>query len=38
MSVPGAKLTELLENLGATLNANVELEKFHRQRAAELNG
>jgi len=38
MTVPGAKLTGLLENLGATLNANVELEKFHRQRAAELNG
>ena len=36
MTVPGAKLAGLLENLGATLNANAELEKFHRQRAAAL--
>jgi uncharacterized protein (DUF169 family) len=36
LAVPGSKVTAVLEHLSATLNANVELEKFHRQRAAQL--
>lgn len=36
LTVPGGSVASVLENLGAVLNANVELEKFHRQRAAQL--
>jgi uncharacterized protein (DUF169 family) len=36
LTVPGPKVTAVLEKLSATLIANIELEKFHRQRATEL--
>ena len=34
LTVPGDAVTRVLTALDATLNANNELEKFHRQRAA----
>ena len=36
LSVPGSALDATLEKLDTILNANIELEKFHRQRAATL--
>ena len=36
LSVPGSRVGELLTKLGSILAANVELEAFHRQRAAAL--
>jgi uncharacterized protein (DUF169 family) len=36
LTLPGGSVTTVLENLAATLNANAELETFHRQRAAQL--
>jgi uncharacterized protein (DUF169 family) len=36
LTVPGAKVGEVLEKLSTILTANRELEKFHRQRAATL--
>jgi uncharacterized protein (DUF169 family) len=36
LTVPGAKLSGVLDELGTIVHANMELEKFHRQRAATL--
>jgi uncharacterized protein (DUF169 family) len=36
LSVPGAHVADLLDKLTAVVNANAELEKFHRDRAARL--
>jgi len=36
LAVPGAAVGRVLDELGVVLNANVELEKFHRQRAIQL--
>ena len=36
LSVPGSALDATLEKLDTILTANIELEKFHRQRAATL--
>ena len=36
LAISGSRVTGVLENLSAILNANVELEKFHRARAAQL--
>jgi uncharacterized protein (DUF169 family) len=38
LTIPFAKLAPTLQHLPATLTANVELERFHRQRAASLAG
>jgi uncharacterized protein (DUF169 family) len=38
LSIPGSRLEAVLGGLAAVLDANVELEKFHRQRAAQLSG
>jgi uncharacterized protein (DUF169 family) len=38
LSIPGRALEAVLARLAEVLNANVELEKFHRQRAAQLAG
>jgi uncharacterized protein (DUF169 family) len=38
LTVPAAKLGAMLEKLDTIVNANVELETFHRQRAATLGG
>lgn len=35
-TVPGSRLGHVLDKLGSILAANVELEAFHRQRAAAL--
>jgi uncharacterized protein (DUF169 family) len=36
IAVPGKSIGALLEQLAVTTNANIELEKFHRARAAQL--
>lgn len=36
LTVPGSELNKVLDQLGTILSANTELEKFHRQRAAQL--
>ena len=36
LAVPGKSIGTVLEQLAVTTNANVELEKFHRARAAQL--
>jgi uncharacterized protein (DUF169 family) len=36
LSVPGTHIADVLDRLGTVVNANVELEKFHQDRAARL--